>query len=249
MKKTLFGYTGRLGSGKAYHMLQKVEELKTTGNSVYMISFADPLKTILREEFSLTKNGRISITPEIWTFERVRDCVIKGLSRYVFSTYKDTFSYENISDVYDVHADDFYKNLVLAYNSYGHPSYSGYFRRSAQMLGTELGRGIIDTIWVDIAFDRVKKVFSADLADYAFIDDVRFINEYERFIHFDGLDGGPDWFAKVIGVSTSLETRARRRGVSIQDVKAQDNHYSEMEIDKIISLLPPDQVIDNNEDK
>jgi hypothetical protein len=58
--KTLFGYSGRLGSGKNFQMLKKVEELKDQGNVIYLVSFADPIKNIIKNSFGFTKAGKVS---------------------------------------------------------------------------------------------------------------------------------------------------------------------------------------------
>jgi len=49
---------GGIGSGKAYIMAKKVQELKETGHSIASFSFADPIKKFIEDVFGLDKNGR-----------------------------------------------------------------------------------------------------------------------------------------------------------------------------------------------
>lgn len=244
MTKTLYGYCGKLGSGKWYCASQEVEKLKTTGHTVYMISYADPLKSILRECFGLTKEGKVK-TVEI-SEEIVKDAVVSKIHDYISiidnHPYKSLPSLnlmEIIVDNYDKHAKEFFDSVYFASFDI---DYKQNFRRAAQLLGTELGRHVLDSIWIDIAFAKVKFVFDNDLADVAFIDDVRFLNEAKAFKNFE-LETG--YKAILRGVTVSDKTRAKRRGMTITELKAQDNHASEMEIEKIIASLPTENVIVN----
>jgi hypothetical protein len=249
--KTLIGFCGRLGVGKNFCMNKMVDELKDTGSTIYLISFADPIKKILSDSFGLTKKGKIE-TPlpainEIYVRGQVIDsmyALIKELNYEKFDISEhDAKAY--IARNYEKYATEFYKyvhNCTLDIRE-TKIDYNYGFRRLGQMLGTELGRHLIDSIWVDIALDKVKKVFRQELADYAFIPDCRFINEYDRLMDFSKSTA---FDSKLYGVTASDETRATRRGLSMEDLKAQDNHSSETSIDELIAKLPPEFVIQND---
>lgn len=243
--KTLFGYVGRLGSGKGYCMLQQVEQLKTTGNSIYLVSFADPIKQILRESFGLEKSGRLDIdfrnkiTKE---YVKTQICykitdLLHSLNSPTFAEYKYKGIYGLVASKYEVVEDEFYNHVETCVLG-SDVDFAFSFRRLGQLLGTEIGRYCLDTIWIDVALAKVTDSFHKNLAEYAFIDDCRFLNEFEALQNFD-------YCTEIIGVTCSDETRALRRKLSLEDLKAQDCHGSEMEIDLILEKLPDGNIINN----
>lgn len=247
--KTLIGYCGKLGSGKAYQMMKEVELLKTTGNTVYLISFADPIKHILKENFGLTKEGKIDVrlpeVTEIYVKYKVVDSLFYLLKKLKYEKFdiseNDMKAY--IARNYEKYEKEFYGHIKGAIKSKSPADYPYHFRRLGQLLGTELGRHLIDSIWVDIALNKVKQVFKHDLADYAFIDDVRFCNEFEAFINFKNQTV---FDAYVKGVVTSDDIRAKRRNMSLEELKTQDNHASEKDIETIIDNLEKEYIIQND---
>jgi type II secretory ATPase GspE/PulE/Tfp pilus assembly ATPase PilB-like protein len=56
-KTKIILFAGGIGSGKGYHISKKIMELKETGNSILMLSFADPIKRIVKEVVGFDKNG------------------------------------------------------------------------------------------------------------------------------------------------------------------------------------------------
>jgi hypothetical protein len=245
--KTLIGYCGKLGSGKAYQMMKEVELLKTTGHTVYLISFADPIKQILKENFSLTKEGKTNTQlpeiSELYVKYKVVDSLFYLLKNLKYEKFNiaelDLKAY--IARNYEKYEKEFYNHVIGAF--LGNEDYQYHFRRLGQLLGTELGRHLIDSIWVDIAFSKIKKIFKQDLADYAFIDDVRFSNERDAFEVFKS---ETVFDAYVKGVVTSDEIRAKRRNMSLEELKSQDNHASEKEIEAIIDGLENFFIIQND---
>lgn len=242
----MVAFVGKLGAGKNYCAMKQIDELKDTGHTIYMISFADPIKQLLKNSFGLTKAGKIDVKlpefTEIYCKGQIVDSLynlIKPLNYEKFDiSESDTKAY--ISRNYEKYEDDFYKFVKNASNNV---EYSLSFRRLGQLLGTELGRYLIDSIWVDIALDKVKKVFKADLADYAYILDCRFINEYNMLEEFRSKTA---FDSIVYGVSTTDETRAIRRGMTIEELIKQDMHGSEKEVDHILSIIPKELVIQND---
>ena len=254
--KTLYGYVGRLGSGKNYHMLKTMEQLKDSGNVIYMISFADPIKQILKNSFGFTKNGKLNTNTiptlsEIYVKKQIVDSFCDLISNLKYEKFEgvselDLKSY--ILNNYEKYEKEFYNYIWGAITGYDvinriPMEYNYAFRRLAQMLGTELGRFLIDSIWVDIAINKVISTFKQNLADFAFIADVRFVNEYHIIRNFKNTT---IFSSDIYGVVASNETRAKRRNLSLEDLILQDNHGSEKEIDDIIKLLPTDRVIQND---
>lgn len=257
--KTLLAFCGNLGSGKGYHMMKMVEELKTTGNSVYMISFADPIKQILRNSFGLTKTGKLKVNlPELNNLY-IKYQIVDSLYYYIKDLNYEKFDISEadakayIARNYEKYEIEF-SNYVIGASTGRFPEhqvdswdaiadYNYCFRRLGQLLGTELGRYLFDTIWVDIAFNKIKRVFRNDLADYATIDDCRFVNEYSMIENFRTTTA---FDSKVYGIVASDETRATRRNMTLEELKAQDSHGSEKEIDTIISKLPESSIIQND---
>jgi hypothetical protein len=253
--KKLFAYCGKIGSGKAYCMLKNVEELKTTGNSIYLTSFADPLKQILRNSFGITKEGVVpcKVAPDqlsdIYIKGQIVDSIYQSIKLLMyfqpqgkafeqFSKNTELQIKEMIGHNYDKFP-DFPEHVRYAANFI---EFARNYRRAAQLIGTELGRFILDSIWVDLAIYRVEQSFKDGHTDYAFIDDCRFVNEYEAIVNF----GKGKYKSEVIGILATDETRATRRNLSLEAVKEEGMHGSETEIDTIINMLPIESIIDNN---
>jgi len=234
-------------------MMKQVDQLKDTGHTIYLVSFADPIKKILCDSFGLTKAGKdpeFEITLLSRNFVKLQ--VVEPLINLAFEI--NPFGNlgkisQEVTEIYNKHEDEFYAYVFGAIAGFDleRPSigvdYNYAFRRLGQMLGTELGRAVKDTIWIDLAINRVKTVFESDLADYAFIADCRFMNEYYAVNDFKY---NTKYDSKVYGVQATDETRSLRRKLSLEELKRQDQHGSEVEVDSIIALLPEDYVIDNN---
>lgn len=257
--KTLLAFCGNLGSGKGYHMMKMVEELKTTGNTIYMVSFADPIKQILRNSFGFTKTGKTNAQFPQFTNIYIKHQIIDSLYGYIKDLKYEKFDISEqdakayIANNYDNYEIEF-SNYVIGASTGRFPEnqvdswdsladYNYCFRRLGQLLGTELGRYLFDTIWVDIAFNKIKTVFKYDLADYATIDDCRFVNEFDMIESFRTTTA---FDSKVYGIVASDETRATRRNITLEELKSQDSHASEKDIDIIISKLPESSIIQND---
>lgn len=242
--KTLYGYVGRLGSGKGYCMMQEVERLKTTGNSVYLTSFADPLKQILRDSFGLEKSGilcAMTITKE-YVKEQIVNTLSLTINNLEYDAFQSYYFYEIqqlVLNNYEKYEDEFYQHIV---NATSNIEYDYSYRRLAQLLGTELARHIVDSIWVDIAMEKVAEVFDNELADYAFIDDCRFLNEFTAFNEFHKKTG---YDVVVRGIVVPDNVRAYRRNMTMEELQAQDQHDSEREVDNLIKLISPENIIVN----
>jgi len=237
MNKKILAFTGRLGSGKDYTAMKHISKLKDNGNSIYMVSFADPIKQILFDSFNLTKTK--SANPIILSKQGTMIDVTDFMYKLIYQV-DNTIEYTKIVENYKKYEDEFYFHVENCVNDV---NYDFSFRRLGQLLGTELGRYIRDSIWIDLAYHKIKKAFDANLCTYAIIADVRFLNEYQSLIDFEKETGIE---CKCYGIVATNETRAKRRGLTMEELVAQDQHGSEVEVDSIIAKLPANQIIDNN---
>jgi len=236
----LLAFSGRLGSGKDYMAMQRIGELKDDGNTIYIVSFADPIKQILRGAFAFQKSGKVpEILKPTFTEAYVKNQVVGSIYSLIKFIGREDIQIVDVAANYDKYADEFYQYVVNANEG---KDYKYAFRRLGQLLGTELGRHIVDTIWIDLAFAKINYVFDSNIANYAFIADCRFVNEYVAIRRF-GEDTKHE--SEVYGVVASDETRAQRRGMTMEELKAQDEHGSEKEIDDIILRLDDKFIIRN----
>lgn len=245
--KTVLSFCGSLGAGKFYQMSKKIDTIKTGGNSIYLISFADPIKQVLHQAFGLTKQGRVEIEHPPFTRMYVKFQIVDSLYNLVkpleYDQFKKITEIEfkgTIARIYERHEEEFYSFIEQAVLAEG-IDYSLPFRRLGQLLGTELGREISNSIWVDIALYKITQTFKMDLANYAIIDDLRFMNEFNALQDFN-----KKYKSLVYGVIASEETRSIRRGLSIDQIRIEGQHASEKDIDLIIKQLEPEYIIDNN---
>jgi hypothetical protein len=246
MNKVL-AFSGKLGSGKDYSAMRQIEKLKDDGNSILMISFADPIKQILYDSFGFTKSNtstpiRSNFTHNYITHHTIKNILslLENLDTTTYITQNKQYRLQSIRTNYEIYQEEFVKNVN---NCAMNIDYNNSFRKLGQLLGTELGRYVNDTIWIDTAFNKIKKAFDEKLATYAIISDCRFVNEYESLLKFGKYTG---YSVKIYGVVASDETRAKRRNMSLEDLKKQDAHGSEIEIDSIHAMLPKENIIDNN---
>lgn len=250
MNKTLIGFTGKIGSGKFYQMSKMVETWKTTGHSVFLTSYADPLKEVLRSRLGITKDGWMGglegptksyssvhttlMMPKFTSFERdgnvVAVALVDGLAHYLRMADIDVPRTDIIGTVTQ-HSERISELMGMM-----HSDYDDSFRQIIQCVGTEIGRGIDAYLWVKIAIARCQKALE-ETADVAFIDDIRFFNEYQELLKAGGL---------VYGVVASDETRAKRRNQTIEQMSKFDKHGSESSIDDIIRCLAPEFIIHND---
>lgn len=248
--KYFFGFTGKIGSGKFYQMSKMVEHYKTTGHSVYMTSYADPLKDLLRS-LGITKEGwlgDVNNTPtKDWNsvHETLQKPLIQLLEthpvRMIAIVTEELKKWLKVAYIpYD--SDEVaiavakYADFLCAQMQRLHVDYDDAFRRIIQTVGTEIGRAIDTNLWVKIAISRCK-IALRDTADVAFIDDVRFFNEYQAIIDAGG---------QVYGVVASDETRARRRNQTVEQMREFDKHGSESSIEDIIRCLDEEYLIHND---
>ncbi|MFA6377787.1 MAG: hypothetical protein WCW63_04085, partial [Acholeplasmataceae bacterium] len=171
-KTKIILFAGAIGSGKNYQLNKKIMELKETGNSILMLSFADPIKQIVKDLFGFDKNGkktdnRVLSAPN---YNDIVDAVLRLLARYDVPMLRNlepmtiTIFEKYVSDIRVSTADrDKIKSAL---------------RGIMQIIGTEIGQTIKKEMWPMIAVNTIKTVLAAHRVDYVFIDDLRFLFEY-----------------------------------------------------------------------
>ncbi len=212
-------FSGGIGSGKAHCMNQKIMELKETGNSICMISFADPIKKLIENCFGVNKNGE--------RIKQVASISIDLLSSAVSSLLSSRIEYapdENTADLFEYAKGQTLSNDQLVRKIGARPL--------MQITGTEIGQQIKKKAWPMLAVEKIKKIERASPMDYYIIDDLRFVFEYFCFLReFQHQHEIIPYY-----VSASEETRAKRRGISVNELKQQSQHLSERESAEV--LLP-----------
>lgn len=239
-KTKIILFAGAIGSGKGYLLNKKIMELKETGNSILMISFADPIKQIVKDLFGFDKNGkktdnRVLSVPN---YKDIVDAVLRLLKQYDVSMLHNpepmtiTILEKYIDDVLVPLADtDKIKSAL---------------RGIMQIIGTEIGQAIKKEMWPMIAVNTIKTILAAHHIDYVFIDDLRFLFEYlcvyREFQHVCDVE--------PFFVVADEVVRAKRREITLEELKKQSKHLSERESMEV--LLPfmrlyfPNNIIVNN---
>ena len=239
-KTKIILFAGGIGSGKGYHISKKIMELKETGNSILMLSFADPIKQIVKDLFGFDKNGkktdnRLLDTPN---HKDIVDAVLRLLAQY------DVPMLHNPEPMTITNLEKYVSDIRVS---------SGYtdkiksaLRGIMQIIGTEIGQTIKKEMWPMIAVNNIKKMLVAHHVDYVFIDDLRFLFEYlcvyREFQH--------DCDVEPFFVIADEVVRAKRRGITLEELKEQSKHLSERESMEV--LLPfmrlyfPNNIIENN---
>lgn len=227
---------GSIGSGKAYIMSKHVQQLKEVGNNVYLISFADPIKKIVEEMYHIDKNGNVLSDKEV-DFSNDNIKFFNFLPpNYIKHTNVNTKIYFN-----DI------KEKYFAYKE-GLITSKDFARYALQIIGTEVGQNLRKTIWVDIAIDKIKNII--DDVDYVIIDDWRFLFE---LTHIQSELCQPyDIELKPFYITASDEVRAKRRGITVENLNEMSKHVSERESKEVIlpfmNIYYPNKIIFNEGD-
>ena len=226
-------FSGGIGSGKAHCMNQKIMELKETGNSICMISFADPIKKLVAKYFGIDKNGKRLHYPMPVSLEMFVNAVasfLKAENRYIPNDFITTDFCDAITQTGQ---DDDQERINGA-------------RVLMQITGTEIGQQIKKEAWPMLAVEKIKKIESVTPIDYYIIDDLRFVFEYFCFLReFQHHHEVMPYY-----VHASEKTRAKRRGLTVDVLRNQSKHLSERESAEV--LLPfmrlyfPDNIILND---
>lgn len=245
--KTVLGFAGKAGAGKTYIAQQTIAHLKSQGLRIAIIAYADPIKTLLMK-FGLTKSGpgvAFSKIEHETAFARLTDyfvdiraknfVAINGRNKSELLIEVADVVYRRI-DAFMMHFDQLIKNAN------NQEQYKFHYRKLITLVGTEIGRDISPTIWIDDLIHSSLDLFAAGI-DTIFVDDVRFYNEYVESIKKFKAEGVE---MAVWGVAAPSDVRAKRQGISLDAVIEHDKHSSEKEVDLIFADLPSYMIITND---
>lgn len=233
-------FAGAIGSGKNYQLNKKTMELKETGNSILMISFADPIKQIVKDLFGFDKNGKKTDNRPL----KVPNCkdIVDAVLR--LSTQYDVPKPHNPDPMTIMILEKYIDDTCISNGDTG--KIKPALRGIMQVIGTEIGQTIKKEMWPIIAVNSIKKILDAHHVDYVFIDDLRFLFEYlcvyREFQH--------DCDVEPFFVIADEVVRAKRRRITLEELKEQSKHLSERESMEV--LLPfmrlyfPNNIIENN---
>lgn len=234
MKLTV--YVGKMGAGKTTLAFKDAMDFKAVqGGSASILSFADPLKTLLRDQFQMTKEPQERGTKLIKArdikcrlFASFTTLAVANLGAAYFQTVNNTLNSIDLDKLID--------DIQSAHQEKDVNSYKVIYRRVIQFLGTDIGRVIHPDFWSILLLNKIKVMNDSGRFhhDQIFVDDLRFLSEFRLLDEF-AYNADIDTSYKVL--CTSDRERRKRLGLSAVDFKALSKHPSELEVDKIIRHL------------
>jgi len=250
--KEIYGFIGEIGSGKTFLSMRKIKELKYDGKTCLVIAWADPIKEILASNFNLLKSG--------WAPDS--DSSMEFLATVPMDDLPDIFSgaiYEYLNKfcrsagisknkVYTVIHSQFRQNgqkisQIIQGLLFDIDNYSEFYRQLIQMVGTEFGRRVYDGIWIDVTLGKIKFAFENNICQAVIIDDIRFFNEFDTLKNYSKEE---NYKLKFTGVIAPLCVRSNRTGVSMDALRKQATHGSEIYINKILEEIPQENIVLND---
>jgi len=250
--KEIYGFIGEIGSGKTYLSMQKIKELKYDGKTCLVIAWADPIKEILAEHFGLLKSGWADDSDSGREFlatipmEDLASVFSVSIYKYLtkFCPNVPIFKYEIDQIIYAQFTKYCRKISGIIQGLFEDPeNYSDYYRRLIQFVGTELGREVYNDIWIEITIGKINFAFENDLCQAVIIDDIRFFNEFNALKNYSEEE---NYKVKFTGVIAPLCVRSNRTGVSMDALRKQATHSSEIYIDKILEEIPQENIVLND---
>jgi hypothetical protein len=238
--KEIIMFAGNIGSGKAYMMNKKVQELKETGNSIYLVSFADPIKTFVKDFIGLDKNGNgiLNDKEEVINFYNFTSRLEKLFKRY--RNGERFIDLEKYETQYELIVENIYQDKLenekpdLRLKS---------IRSLLQIIGTEIGQSYNKEVWPEMACNKIS--YNMEYSDYVIVDDFRFLFEYYNIIRYF-----PDIKVTPYYVTADIEVRAKRRNITVEELMNQEKHISEQESKHVVlpwmKLHFPENIIENN---
>ena len=233
----VIAFIGKIGAGKTYQMMKRLEAEKSNGNSIAIISFADPIKQFLHS-IGLDKSGLVGDGPAI-SHTEFADELADVLWEWIFKSIL-YISYQLDEPINSNQATDTFIAIWYQHHEQlideikacvlDNGNYSSHYRKIIQLVGTEFGRGVYPMIWCQHLMERVRILAEGGTTHRIFVDDVRFWNEY------NALRGLP-YPVSILGVVADEEVRAARRGQTIEAIREADKHGSEVDVQPMIDQL------------
>lgn len=234
----LYMYAGSIGAGKAYEMLKHVKFLKETGFSVAMLSLADPIKTFVSDIFGVNKYGEFVDTPS--TKIKTHEELVKCFCHY-FKSHIEEFDYnETISQV--ITHKTIHLKTAIEEAIENLPDINA-IRFLYQIIGTDIAHTFDRRFWLFLLEDKIDVI--KDKIDFVFVDDLRFLFEFLflRESYSNQFDVEPYY------INAPEEVRAKRRNITLEELRTQSEHISEREsllvIKPYVSLYYSGNLINN----
>lgn len=217
-------YAGSMGAGKAHVMLEQVKKIKEAGNSLMMLSLADPLKKFAKYEFGISKTTTNSSDIDL------SKLVAKFINYFNVSNDDAYFDIMEKNQHLDKQTIEAFENNTVIQN-----------RFLLQIIGTDIAHTISKYFWVNNIISKIQTIQNE--VDYVIIDDIRFMFEYLEISRiFPNND--------IYYIRADKKTRAKRRNISVEELDKQMKHISESESQTVIypymKLHFPDNIIMNN---
>jgi len=240
----IYGFVGQMGSGKTYHALKKAQEMKSIGRSVLLISWADPIKQMIYDKFYMTKSG-FQDGGQMKLLEKLdNECIDEILQSYFVELLSENHLPKCRSQLFKACIHPYIDEIenTLRGAALNHKDYNTCFRKLIQFIGTEIGRSINETLWIDVVLNRIKIAFTNNVAQVAIIDDIRFMNEFDGLKDFSFVN---QINCIIKAVTASMEVRASRINATVQDLEMMSKHESEIEVLDICRKLNKNDIIFN----
>lgn len=242
----IYGFVGEIGAGKTYFALRKIQQLKSDGKSVLMISWADPIKDLLSQHFGLNKSGFRNEDSKNYLSEispkNILDIFQRNISDYAMNAGigRSIQTDQRFLEKYWL-VEDRIKNILKGV-IHDYENYSKYYRELIQIVGTELGRTIDSDLWIKVTLHKIDLAFSNNIAQAAVIDDIRFENEYDLLLEYSKLQRHE---IKITGIQSDTSNRAFRTNMTEEHLKNFSTHASEAFIPTLMSRIPTQNIIQN----
>lgn len=225
---------GGIGSGKAYIMNKLLMEKKETGNNIFCLSFADPIKRIVKDVFGYDKNGkciRQGANTNGFDIDFHFNQVIEKIGQMICTDPEECLDRISIHDQEELKESI---KFFLYTDKSDLDNLKILIRNLMQLIGTEIGQSVKKDIWPSISANVIDCIQESGIdfasIDYIIIDDWRFLFEYfTLYFNFQHEHKITPYY-----ITASPETRARRRKISVDELIKQSQHYSERESNDVI---------------
>ena len=241
----IIAFIGKIGAGKTYQMMKRLEAEKSNGNSIAIISFADPIKQFLNS-IGLDKSGLVGDGPAI-SHTDFADVLADDLCGWImrsllFLQYQldEPIKLSQATDTFIAiwyqHSEQLIAEIKACVQDTG--NYNTHYRKIIQMVGTEFGRGVNPLFWCLHLMERVRILTESKTIHRIFVDDVRFWNEHNALI-------GLPYPVSILGVIADEEVRAARRHSTVEAIREADKHSSEVDVQPMLDQLQKCDLIFN----
>lgn len=212
-------YTGGIGSGKTDMAFKDAERYKRmNAGPVVVISFADPLKEVLRNSLSLDKyspHGVLKENPYEDHGEPLRSCLQNLLTSYDLPL--------TLSSVTPASFEVVRKLSVLCHNPKTLPrEYSKAYRKIIQTVGSWVKES--DNLYYTNVLIASLEVLRGLGGVRVLIDDLRYVDEYmalKEYANHQNIEYKPKF------LDVSREVRAINLEISLEELESIERHDSE----------------------